>query len=81
MLRPRVVPCLLIKDSGLVKTKNFLDPKYVGDPLNAVKIYNELEVDELLVLDIDATVKGLNPNDLATFAKSRLITLKQSFKL
>ena len=63
MLRPRVVPCLLIKDSGLVKTKNFLDPKYVGDPLNAVKIYNELEVDELLVLDIDATVKGLNPNE------------------
>ena len=63
MLRPRVVPCLLIKDSGLVKTKNFLDPKYVGDPLNAVKIYNELEVDELLVLDIDATTKGLNPNE------------------
>ena len=63
MLRPRVVPCLLIKDSGLVKTKNFLEPKYVGDPLNAVKIYNELEVDELLVLDIDATVKGLNPNE------------------
>jgi len=63
MLRPRVVPCLLIKDGGLVKTKNFLDPKYVGDPLNAVKIYNELEVDELLILDIDATVKGLNPNE------------------
>jgi len=63
MLRPRVVPCLLIKDNGLVKTKKFLEPKYVGDPLNAVKIYNELEVDELLVLDIDATTKGLNPNE------------------
>lgn len=63
MLKPRVIPCLLIKDNGLVKTKKFTDPKYVGDPLNAVKIYNELEVDELLVLDIDATLKGLNPNE------------------
>jgi imidazole glycerol-phosphate synthase subunit HisF len=63
MLRPRVIPCLLIKEKGLVKTKKFAEPKYVGDPLNAVKIFNELEVDELLVLDIDATVKGLNPNE------------------
>lgn len=63
MLKPRVIPCLLIKDNGLVKTKKFADPKYVGDPLNAVKIYNELEVDELLVLDIDASIKGLNPNE------------------
>ena len=63
MLKPRVIPCLLIKDNGLVKTKKFTDPKYVGDPLNAVKIYNELEVDELLVLDIDASIKGLNPNE------------------
>ena len=63
MLKPRIVPCLLIKDNGLVKTKKFTEPKYVGDPLNAVKIYNELEVDELLVLDIDATIKGLNPNE------------------
>jgi cyclase len=63
MLKPRVIPCLLIKDNGLVKTKKFKDPKYVGDPLNAVKIYNELEVDELLVLDIDASIKGLNPNE------------------
>ncbi len=63
MLKPRVIPCLLIKDNGLVKTKKFSEPKYVGDPLNAVKIYNELEVDELLVLDIDATIKGYNPNE------------------
>ena len=63
MLRPRVIPCLLIKEKGLVKTRKFAEPKYVGDPLNAVKIFNELEVDELLVLDIDATVKGLNPNE------------------
>ncbi len=63
MLRPRIIPSLLLKDNGLVKTKKFSEPKYVGDPLNAVKIFNELEVDELLVLDIDATVKGMKPND------------------
>lgn len=63
MLKPRVIPCLLIKDNGLVKTKKFSEPKYVGDPLNAVKIFNELEVDELIVLDIDATSKGLKPNE------------------
>ena len=63
MLRPRVIPCLLIKENGLVKTKKFSKPKYLGDPLNAVKIFNELEVDELIVLDIDATIKGLSPNE------------------
>lgn len=63
MLRPRIIPCLLIKDNGLVKTKKFSDSKYVGDPLNAVKIFNELEVDELIVLDIDATAKELKPNE------------------
>ena len=63
MLRPRIIPCLLIKDNGLVKTKKFSEPKYVGDPLNAVKIFNELEVDELIVLDIDATKKGFKPNE------------------
>lgn len=62
MLRPRIIPCLLIQDNGLVKTKKFADPKYVGDPLNAVKIYNELEVDELLILDIDASIKKTKPN-------------------
>jgi cyclase len=57
-----VIPCLLIHDKGLVKTVQFGDPKYVGDPINAVKIFNEKEVDELMVLDIDATVKGLEPD-------------------
>jgi len=64
MLRPRITPCLLIHDGGLVKTRQFKDPRYVGDPLNAVKIFNEKEVDELLVLDIDASVLGRAP-DLA----------------
>lgn len=62
MLRPRIIPCLLLKDGGLVKTVKFASPKYVGDPLNAVRIFNEKEVDELFVLDIDATVRGREPN-------------------
>lgn len=62
MLRPRIVPCLLIHKGGLVKTQNFQNPKYVGDPINAVRIFNEKEADELMVLDIDATVNGVGPN-------------------
>lgn len=62
MLRPRIIPSLLIQDNGLVKTVNFKNPKYVGDPINAVKIFNEKEVDELAVFDIDATVLGKEPN-------------------
>lgn len=62
MLRSRVVPCLLIHNRGLVKTVNFKNPKYVGDPINAVKIFNEKEVDEIIVLDIDASVEGREPN-------------------
>ncbi|MCS4301636.1 MULTISPECIES: AglZ/HisF2 family acetamidino modification protein [unclassified Chryseobacterium] len=62
MLRPRIIPSLLIQDNGLVKTVNFKNPKYVGDPINAVKIFNEKEVDELAIFDIDATTKGLEPN-------------------
>lgn len=62
MLRPRVIPCLLVRDKGLVKTVGFAEPRYVGDPINAVKIFNEKEVDELIVLDIDATVKGQGPD-------------------
>ena len=62
MLRPRIIPCLLIKDNGLVKTIRFATPKYVGDPINAVKIFNEKEADELMVLDIDATARGNEPN-------------------
>ncbi len=62
MLRPRIIPSLLIQDNGLVKTVNFKNPKYIGDPINAVKIFNEKEVDELAIFDIDATAKNLEPN-------------------
>lgn len=62
MLRPRIIPCLLIHNKGLVKTVKFTDSKYVGDPINAVRIFNEKEVDELIVLDIDATVENRGPN-------------------
>lgn len=62
MLRPRLIPCLLVHNGCLVKTTKFGNPKYVGDPINAVRIYNEKEVDELVVLDIDATVKSVEPN-------------------
>jgi imidazole glycerol-phosphate synthase subunit HisF len=62
MLRPRIIPCLLVRDKGLVKTVKFGASKYVGDPINAVKIFNEKEVDELMVLDIDATTKGQEPD-------------------
>lgn len=68
MLRPRIIPCLLIHQGGLVKTQGFKDPKYVGDPINAVRIFNEKEADELMVLDIDATVKGVAP-DFGLIAK------------
>lgn len=62
MLRPRIIPCLLLQNNGLVKTVNFKDPKYVGDPINAVRIFNEKEVDELVIFDIDATVLKNEPN-------------------
>lgn len=62
MLRPRLIPCLLIHNGGLVKTVKFADAKYVGDPINAVRIFNEKEVDELIVLDVDATVRGAEPD-------------------
>lgn len=62
MLRSRIIPCLLVRNGGLVKTRRFTDDKYVGDPVNAVRIFNEKEVDELIVLDIDASVQGREPN-------------------
>jgi cyclase len=62
MLRPRITPCLLVHNGGLVKTIGFGEPKYVGDPINAVRIFNEKEVDELVVLDIDATVLNRDPD-------------------
>jgi len=62
VLRPRIIPCLLVHDGGLVKTVAFKEPKYVGDPINAVKIFNEKEADELIVLDIDATANKVEPD-------------------
>jgi imidazole glycerol-phosphate synthase subunit HisF len=62
MLRPRIIPCLLVHDKGLVKTVQFGPGKYVGDPINAVRIFNEKEVDELMVLDIDATIEQRGPD-------------------
>lgn len=62
MLRPRIIPCLLVHLGGLVKTVGFKEPKYVGDPINAVKIFNEKEADELIVLDIDATANNVEPD-------------------
>ncbi len=61
MLRTRVIPCLLLRNLGLVKTVKFKDPKYLGDPINIVKIFNDKEVDELIFLDIAATVENRNP--------------------
>ena len=62
MLLPRIIPCLLVKDKGLVKTVKFDNAKYVGDPINAVKIFNEKRVDEIIVLDIDASSKKFQPD-------------------
>ncbi len=61
MLRPRVIPCLLLKNKGLVKTVKFQNPTYVGDPINAVRIFNDKEVDELIFLDITATIEHSPP--------------------
>jgi cyclase len=60
--RPRIVPCLLLSGGGLVKTIRFRRPAYVGDPINAVRIFNDKEVDELLLLDIDASRAGRGPD-------------------
>ena len=62
MLKPRIIPCLLVHNNGLVKTVNFKDPKYLGDPINAVRIFNEKEVDELIVLDIDSSKENRSPD-------------------
>ena len=71
MVTPRIIPCLTFTTSGLVKTTKFKDPKYIGDVINAVRIFNEKEVDELIVLDITASIEKRTPNfsliqDIAT---------------
>lgn len=58
MLKIRVIPTLLMKNNGLVKGQKFVNHKYVGDPINAIKIFNDKEVDELVLLDINATITG-----------------------
>lgn len=62
MLQKRVIPCLLLHKGGLYKTEKFKKPTYIGDPINAIKIFNEKEVDELMFLDIDASVENKEPN-------------------
>jgi cyclase len=62
MLKTRVMPCLLSKNGRLVKTVKFKNPAYVGDPVNAIKIYNEKEVDELILVDITATIEERKPS-------------------
>ncbi len=62
MLRPRIIPYLLVHKGGLYKTINFKNPKYIGDPLNTVRIFNEKCVDELVIIDIDATIENKIPN-------------------
>src|SRR5256885_11264083 len=62
MLLPRVIPCLLLDGGGLVKTVRFKDKKYVGDPINAIKIFNDKRVDELILLDISARQRRRGPD-------------------
>ncbi len=62
MLHARVIPVLLLRNSGLVKTVEFNNPRYIGDPINAVKIFNDKEVDELTFLDINAFISDKGPN-------------------
>lgn len=61
MIKPRVIPALLLKGQGLVKTVKFKEPKYLGDPINIVRIFNDKEVDELVLLDITATPENRGP--------------------
>ncbi len=62
MLRTRVMPCLLLKGGRLVKTVNFKNERYVGDPINAVRIFNQKEVDELVLFDIDCSKNNVDIN-------------------
>ncbi len=59
---PRVIPVLLLKQEGLYKGKKFKDHRYIGDPINALKIFNEKEVDELVFFDIEASKEGIDPD-------------------
>lgn len=61
MIRPRIIPTLLLKGQGFYKTTRFKNPSYLGDPLNILRIFNEKEVDEIILLDIEATRTGTLP--------------------
>lgn len=61
MIRPRVIPCLTLDGDGLYKTTRFAKPRYVGDPVNAVRLFNDKEVDELILVDYTATPQGRGP--------------------
>lgn len=67
MVQPRAIPCLLLQGEGLVKTIRFSEPRYVGDPINAVKLFNDLQADELMILDI-AAARGHREPDFARVA-------------
>lgn len=58
MYRPRVIPVLLLRNKGLVKSVKFKNHRYIGDPINAVRIFNDLKADELVFIDILATKEG-----------------------
>lgn len=62
MYRSRIIPCLLLKDQGLYKTIKFKNPRYLGDPINTLKLFNDKEADEIVVLDIAASINGKGPN-------------------
>jgi cyclase len=62
MPQPRIIPLLLLHGTGFFKTQRFKDPTYLGDPLNILKIFNEKEVDEIAIVDIDATPAGRPPD-------------------
>lgn len=71
----RLIPTLLIKGNGLVKTTKFKDPVYLGDPINAVRIFNEKEVDELIIIDIDKKIEGPNFNYIKKLASECFMPL------
>src|ERR1017187_9074855 len=62
MLKKRIIPCLLLKGKGFVKSVNFKNPIYLGDPLNIVRIFNIKMIDELMILDITASAENRKPN-------------------
>jgi cyclase len=77
MFRPRIIPCLTLQGNGLVKTKKFRNPVYIGDPINTVRIFNEKCADELILLDIDASKNGssINSNLIKKIAEEAFMPL------